>query len=333
MIHAFDTAHARQYGMVAAAIIHNLQFWIARNRANGENLREGRTWTYNSVRAFEKVFDYLTKAQIRHALDKLEAAGVILKGNFNESPTDQTRWYAFTDEAVFLDDKSDLRNFANADANANARFAKDRKSLDTADGNQDGKLSGAPGGDADVSPPLNRMALLAAAPGLSAQEAADYLKARKDKRLPLTATAWGGVVAEAEKAGLSPAEAVRLAALNSWAGFKASWLERQETKRPSGAWWASADTMMAKAREVGVGPAHAGESAIAWRARIDAAINNGGRPPEPARAPQAVTIRDPGESAEGKANVSPENRAALLAAAGVRRPAPAAGTQPAGAQA
>lgn len=316
MIHAFDTDYARQYGMAAAAIIHNLQFWITRNRANGENFREGRTWTYNSVRAFEKVFDYLTKSQIRTALEKLEAAGVLIKGEFNERPTDHTKWYAFADEDSFLGAAPDLRNSANRIATDSTRIAKNRKSLDRADGNQDGKQDGAPDGDA-VCPPLNRKALQAEAPGLTAQEAADWLKVRDKKHLPLTATAWAGVKAEAEKAGLTPAEAVRTAVLNGWGGFKAAWMERESTKRAGGggAWWASAETKLAKAVEVGVGPAYAGEPDSAWQARIQAAIDNGGRPPEAKRPAQAVTIRDPGAEPEGKAKVSPENRAAFLEAA------------------
>jgi hypothetical protein len=54
-----------------------------------------------------------------------------------------------------------------------------------------------------------------------------------------------------------------------------------------GAWWASDATRLAKAQEVGVGPAHYGETTASWEARIRAAIDNGGKPP----APQ-VFVRD-----------------------------------------
>ncbi len=46
-------------------------------------------------------------------------------------------------------------------------------------------------------------------------------------------------------------------------------------------WWTSETAKLAKANEVGVGPAHAGESAASWEARIRAAIDNGGKPPAP----------------------------------------------------
>ena len=61
------------------------------------------------------------------------------------------------------------------------------------------------------------------AEGVDRQHATDWLAARKAKRLPLTPTAWSDTKAEATKAGLSPPEAIKRAACNGWAGFKASW--------------------------------------------------------------------------------------------------------------
>lgn len=61
------------------------------------------------------------------------------------------------------------------------------------------------------------------AEGVGHQHAADWLAARKAKRLPLTPTAWDDTKLEAIKAGLSPHDAIKRAAANGWAGFKASW--------------------------------------------------------------------------------------------------------------
>lgn len=46
-------------------------------------------------------------------------------------------------------------------------------------------------------------------------------------------------------------------------------------------WWTSEAAKLAKANEVGVGPARIGESTAAWETRIRAAIDNGGKPPAP----------------------------------------------------
>lgn len=54
-----------------------------------------------------------------------------------------------------------------------------------------------------------------------------------------------------------------------------------EPKKANAAWWLSDEAKLAKAIEVGVGPAHYGESSAAWEARIRAAIDNGGKPPAP----------------------------------------------------
>ena len=64
------------------------------------------------------------------------------------------------------------------------------------------------------------------AEGVEKQHAEDWLKARKAKRLPLTATALDGVKREAEKAGMTLAQAIERAATENWAGFKASWLDK-----------------------------------------------------------------------------------------------------------
>ena len=60
--------------------------------------------------------------------------------------------------------------------------------------------------------------------GVDQQHASDWLLLRKGKKLPLTPTAWDEVKAQAEKAGITAAEAVRTAAANSWGGFRHSWL-------------------------------------------------------------------------------------------------------------
>ncbi len=64
------------------------------------------------------------------------------------------------------------------------------------------------------------------AEGVDRKHAEDWLIVRKAKRATLTQTAWDEVKAEAGKAGITPGEAVRVSAANSWQGFKASWLAK-----------------------------------------------------------------------------------------------------------
>ena len=92
--HSFDPEIAAKVGLNAAVIYQNIIWWCEKNAANGKNIHDGKAWTYNSMSSFEKLFKYLTKRQIRHALAKLREAGLIDVGNFNNDPRDQTNWYA-----------------------------------------------------------------------------------------------------------------------------------------------------------------------------------------------------------------------------------------------
>ncbi|MFM0158026.1 helix-turn-helix domain-containing protein [Paraburkholderia sediminicola] len=60
--------------------------------------------------------------------------------------------------------------------------------------------------------------------GVDRQHARDWLLVRKAKRMPLTQSAWIATKAEADKAGLSSAQAVKRAAESGWAGFRASFV-------------------------------------------------------------------------------------------------------------
>lgn len=86
-------------------------------------------------------------------------------------------------------------------------------------------------------------------------------------------------------------------------------------KKSEGAWWATDATIEAKGAEYGL-RANPGESMQQFKGRIQAFIDNDGKPPVPKPAP-AIVIRSP--VAPEKALVSEANRkAALQAAKGIR---------------
>ena len=92
--HQFSVKLAEEVGVNAAILFDNICFWIEKNRANGVNEIQGKTWTYNSARAFAELFPYMGEKQIRNALDKLEEAQYIEVGEFNNKPFDHTKWYS-----------------------------------------------------------------------------------------------------------------------------------------------------------------------------------------------------------------------------------------------
>lgn len=61
--------------------------------------------------------------------------------------------------------------------------------------------------------------------GVHEQHAKDWLAIRKQKRTPLTETAMAATKREADKAGMTIPDVIRVAAENGWSGFKAEWLK------------------------------------------------------------------------------------------------------------
>jgi len=93
-------------------------------------------------------------------------------------------------------------------------------------------------------------------------------------------------------------------------------------QRPAagGAWWKSEAAKLAKANEVGVGPARPGESSDSWEGRIKEAIDNGGKPPAPpvrirptdaaANAPEQRGMKPAGLNLKALVRPAPTPRAA-----------------------
>lgn len=98
MTHSFDVEIAKSYGLLEAIMLNNIAFWVQKNEANGVNRHEGRHWTFNSAKAFERIFPYASAKQIRGALEHLKNAGLIDTGTFNEEPRDRTLWYTLTEK-------------------------------------------------------------------------------------------------------------------------------------------------------------------------------------------------------------------------------------------
>lgn len=97
-LHSFEPEIASKVGVNAAVIYQNIMFWTRKNAANGKHIHDGKVWTYNSVKAINTLFEYLSPAQIRTAIGKLLDAGLIFEGNFNQIAYDRTKWYGVSCE-------------------------------------------------------------------------------------------------------------------------------------------------------------------------------------------------------------------------------------------
>lgn len=115
MIHSFNTNIAKVVGIKEAILLYNIDFWIAKNKANNKHFYKGHYWTYNSSKAFAELFPYLTQKMIENALTKLIKDGYLIKDCFNENKFDRTAWYALTDKYYQLKGESHLLEKGNVD--------------------------------------------------------------------------------------------------------------------------------------------------------------------------------------------------------------------------
>lgn len=98
MKHAFNIEVAERVGVNAAVVFESLSFWVLQNETAGRNIRDGVAWTYGSVREIADGYSYLSEKQVRGALEKLQAAGLIRTATYNKLKYDRTTWRTLTAE-------------------------------------------------------------------------------------------------------------------------------------------------------------------------------------------------------------------------------------------
>ncbi|MDY4799085.1 MAG: hypothetical protein SO157_07065, partial [Bullifex sp.] len=100
--HLFDIDVAVKYGVNCAILLENIRYWVDKNKANEQNLHDGKYWTYNSKSAFSILFPYMSYKQIRTALDTLRDEGLVETGTFSDNPYDRTLWYTVTEKGLAI---------------------------------------------------------------------------------------------------------------------------------------------------------------------------------------------------------------------------------------
>lgn len=102
MQHHFNTEIAKKFGINIAVFLDHMAFWITKNIGNDKHFHDGAYWTYNSIKAFTIIFDYLSTDQIRKIIKDCEKYGLINVGNYNETKYDRTSWYSLTEYSAKL---------------------------------------------------------------------------------------------------------------------------------------------------------------------------------------------------------------------------------------
>lgn len=102
LTHSFNVELAQKYGVFEAILIHHFQFWISYNKNKGSNLKEGKTWTFQTRKEMAALFPYFDENQVRRLCEKLVLDGVLETNNFNKKGFDRTLWYAFVNEEQMI---------------------------------------------------------------------------------------------------------------------------------------------------------------------------------------------------------------------------------------
>ena len=93
---------AERYGFEEAVFLDAIVFWYRSNRAENRNFRDGRWWTYNSIKAFEEIFPWWSTKQIRRIANSCRDQGALIAGEYNEDRRDRSLWYTPGDKLLTM---------------------------------------------------------------------------------------------------------------------------------------------------------------------------------------------------------------------------------------
>lgn len=104
----FNVEIAKRYGIPAAVIFQRILEGVQENFKQKEHCRNGLYWFCCGYKEFASQFSYMSPRQIEYAVRKLVEDRVLLTGNFNVSPFDQTLWYTISPKGfVMISDHSE----------------------------------------------------------------------------------------------------------------------------------------------------------------------------------------------------------------------------------
>ncbi|NLX61346.1 MAG: hypothetical protein GXZ06_02315 [Tissierellia bacterium] len=87
-------------GLNEALVLQQIHYWLEINKKNKRNFHEGRYWTYNTLKDWQKEFPFWSLSTIKRILKKLREKKLIEVDNFNIYQMDRTLWYTINYEEV-----------------------------------------------------------------------------------------------------------------------------------------------------------------------------------------------------------------------------------------
>ena len=83
-------ALAKEIGLHEAVILQQIHYWLERSN----HLINGYRWIYNTYRAWQQQFPFLSLSAIRKAIARLEGLKLLKTERFDKQSWNQTKWYS-----------------------------------------------------------------------------------------------------------------------------------------------------------------------------------------------------------------------------------------------
>jgi hypothetical protein len=96
--YVIDAAIATKIGLEKALVLQRICDWCAHNARNRKNVRDGRVWCYNTVKAWASEMPMIPERKMRDILDNLVARGLIVRAHYGGG--DRTSWFSVEEKAV-----------------------------------------------------------------------------------------------------------------------------------------------------------------------------------------------------------------------------------------
>lgn len=90
---------AMKIGLREAIILQQIHYWLTRK---GAHVIEGRRWTYDTYKEWQKQFPFWSETTIKRSFLNLEKQGLLISGNWNALKMDKTKWYTINYEKLEL---------------------------------------------------------------------------------------------------------------------------------------------------------------------------------------------------------------------------------------
>jgi uncharacterized phage protein (TIGR02220 family) len=90
---------AMKIGLREAIILQQINYWLTKK---GAHVIEGRRWTYDTYKEWQKQFPFWSETTIKRSFLNLEKQGLLISGNWNALKMDKTKWYTINYEKLEL---------------------------------------------------------------------------------------------------------------------------------------------------------------------------------------------------------------------------------------